>query len=166
MPRMRRRMSGPEPDQPTPLSRILAANLRELRARKGLTQDQVARSLKVHESAVSRWEGGSRFPSGEDLLALSSQFGVSVDTLLGKSEQPAPAGCVLLDQALLDRLDRAKDTAEFDRLVTQAKGQAIWLPVPDGAVLLPVAEAMRRTQKVAEKRSDSAYADKLFRPRF
>jgi hypothetical protein len=63
-------------------------------------------------------------------------------------------------------LDRAKDTAEFDRLVTQAKGQAIWLPVPDGAVLLPVAEAMRRTQKVAEKRSDSAYADKLFRPRF
>ncbi len=166
MPRMRRPMSGPDPSPSSNLSRILAARLRELRARQGMTQDQVAKALGVHESAVSRWEGGSRFPTGDDLLKLSDLFRVSIDTLFGKAEQPVPAGCALLDQALLDRLAQAKDTAEFDRLVTQHQGHAIWLPVPDGAVVLPVAEAMRRTHKVAEQHRGSAYADRLFRPRF
>lgn len=166
MPRMRRHMAPGEPEGSSDLSRILAARLRELRARQGLTQDQVAKKLGVHESAVSRWEGGSRFPTGEDLLKLADLFRVSVDTLFGRGEQFAPSGCVLLDQALLDRLEQAKDTAEFDRLVAAHQGHAIWLPVPDGAVLLPVTEAMRRTHRVAERHKASAFADKLFRPRF
>jgi transcriptional regulator with XRE-family HTH domain len=166
MPRIRRSMAFPDPDKPTNLSSILAARLRELRARRGFTQDQVAKALKVHESAVSRWEGGSRFPTGEDLLKLADLFQVSIDTLFGRSEQFVPAGCVLLDQPLLSRLERAKDTEEFDKLVTEHQGHAIWLPVPDGAVLLPVAEAMRRTHRVAEQHKGSAYADRLFRPRF
>ena len=56
-----------------PLASHLAARLRELRARRGLTQDQVAKRLACHESAVSRWECGSRFPTGEDLVALAPE---------------------------------------------------------------------------------------------
>jgi hypothetical protein len=37
--------------------------------------------------------------------------------------------------------------------------------VPDGAVLIPVAEAMRLTRKVAEKHRSSQFVDRLFRPR-
>ena len=110
-------MVEPESNPSRPLARILSTRLRELRARQGLTQEQVAQALQVHESAVSRWENGSRFPTGEDLLGLSQLFRVSIDTLFGKSEQCAPAGAVLLDQALLDRLERAADTAEFDRAI-------------------------------------------------
>src|SRR5262245_17289615 len=148
-----------------PLAQILAARLRELRARHGFTQDRVARELGVHESAVSRWENGTRFPTGEDLVTLSDLFQVSVDFLLGKVRQYAAPGTALVDQVLLDRLEAAATTEEFDRLIAANEEQAVWLPVPDGAVLVPVTEGMRRARKVADKHRGSMYVDRLFRPR-
>jgi transcriptional regulator with XRE-family HTH domain len=159
----------PEPPTSAPADRTLARNLaskiRELRARRGLTQDQVAQALSVHESAVSRWESGGRVPTAADLLALAQLFRVSVDSLFGRAEQYVPEGSVLLDQALLERLEAADTTAEFDRLLREGGDQALWLPVPEGAVLLPVAEAMRRAHRVAARHRDSAFVDRLFRPR-
>jgi transcriptional regulator with XRE-family HTH domain len=143
----------------------LAARLRELRARRGYTQDHVAKRLGCHESAVSRWESGSRFPTGEDLVALADLFEVSTDDLLGRSKQFVNAGAALVDMRLLARLAAADSTAEFDKEVAAHEGQAIWLPVPEGAVLVPVAEAMRWTRKVADKHRDSKFTDRLFRPR-
>jgi transcriptional regulator with XRE-family HTH domain len=152
-------------DAPRPLASHLAARLRELRARRGLTQDHVAKRLGCHESAVSRWESGSRFPTGEDLVALAELFEVSTDDLLGRARQYAAAGSALVDLRLLERLAAAESTAEFDRLIQEHDEQAVWLPVPDGAVLMPVAEAMRLARKVADKHRGSRYADRLFRPR-
>jgi len=148
-----------------PLAQQLASRLRELRARSGLTQDQVAKQLACHESAVSRWESGTRFPTGEDLVALSDLFSVSVDYLLGKTHQYAAPGTAMLDQALLVRLDAAASTEEFDRLIRANEEQAVWLPIPEGAVLVQVSEAMRRARKVADKHRQSLYVDRLFRPR-
>ena len=126
---------------------------------------QVARQLGCHESAVSRWEGGSRFPTGVDLIALADLFGVSADDLLGRGRQHARAGAALVDMQLLQRLASAASTEEFERLVRANQDQAVWLPVPDGAVLMPVTEAMRLAREVAERFSDSSLVDRLFRPR-
>jgi transcriptional regulator with XRE-family HTH domain len=151
--------------QDRPLAKNLAARLRELRARKNMTQDQVAQKLNCHESAVSRWEGGSRFPTGEDLVALSDLFEVSVDFLLGRSKQYAATGTALVDMPLLERLESASSTEDFDRLISANEEHAVWLPVPDGAVLVPVPEAMRLARKVADKHKGSRFVDRLFRPR-
>lgn len=148
-----------------PLANHLAARLRELRARRGFTQDHVAKRLGCHESAVSRWESGSRFPTGEDLVSLADLFEVSTDDLLGRGRQYATGGSALVDLRLLEQLAAAESTAEFDRLIQQYEEQAVWLPVPEGAVIVPVAEAMRLTRKVAEKHKDSRFVDRLFRPR-
>ncbi|MEZ6037835.1 MAG: helix-turn-helix transcriptional regulator [Planctomycetota bacterium] len=148
-----------------PLATHLAARLRELRARRGFTQDHVAKRLGCHESAVSRWESGSRFPTGEDLVALADLFEVSTDDLLGRQRQYATNGAALVDMRLLESLAGAETTAEFDRLIRDNEEQAVWLPVPDGSVLVPVAEAMRWARKVADKHKDSVYVDRLFRPR-
>lgn len=158
-------MTEPQEQPARPLAQILAARLRELRARHGMTQDRVARELGVHESAVSRWENGTRFPTGEDLVALSDLFTVSVDYLLGKSEQFTVPGSALLDRTLLARLDAAATTAEFDQMIQANEDQAVWLPVPDGSVLVPVAEVMRRARRVADKHKGSLFVDRLFRPR-
>jgi len=148
-----------------PLANHLAARLRELRARRGFTQDHVAKRLGCHESAVSRWESGSRFPTGEDLVALADLFEVSTDDLLGRERQFAAPGSALVDMRLLAQLAAAESTAEFDRLIVKSDEQAVWLPVPEGAVLIPVAEAMRLTRKVADKHRTSQFVDRLFRPR-
>lgn len=155
----------PQEQAPRQLAQHLATRLRELRARRGLTQDHVARRLGVHESAVSRWESGSRFPTGEDLVALADLFEVSTDDLLGRNRQYVVPGAALVDMPMLGRLSAAETTSDFDRLVAAHDGQAIWLPVPDGAVIVPVAEAMRLTKKVADKHRDSKFVDRLFRPR-
>lgn len=147
------------------LSAVLAARLRELRARRNLTQDQVAEAIGCHESAVSRWESGSRLPPCTDVLALAELYGVSTDDLLGRREQPAMPNTALLDQALLSRLAEARTVEEFDALVQERTEQAAWLPVPDGAVLVPVPEAMRRARAVADRFPQSRFADRLFRPR-
>ncbi len=155
----------PEEQVPRPLATHLAARLRELRARRGFTQDHVAKRLGCHESAVSRWESGSRFPTGEDLVSLADLFEVSTDDLLGRVRQFASTGSALVDMRLLEKLAAADSTDEFDRLIASHEEQAVWLPVPDGAVLVPVAEAMRWTRKVADKHKASRYVDRLFRPR-
>lgn len=143
----------------------LAARLRELRARRGFTQDHVAKRLGCHESAVSRWESGSRFPTGEDLVALADLFEVSTDDLLGRVRQYAAPGSALVDMRLLERLATAESTPDFERLILENEEQAVWLPVPDGAVLVPVAEAMRWARKVADRHRASQFVDRLFRPR-
>ena len=130
-----------------------------------MTQDQVAKQLGCHESAVSRWESGTRFPTGEDLVALADLFEVSVDDLLGRSRQYAASGSALVDVRLLEQLAAADTTAEFDGLIQEVSEQAVWLPVPEGSVLLPVDEAMRLARKVADQHKDSRFADRLFRPR-
>jgi transcriptional regulator with XRE-family HTH domain len=147
------------------LATHLASRLRELRARRGLTQDQVAKRLGCHESAVSRWESGTRFPTGEDLVSLADLFEVSTDDLLGRLKQYASPGAALVDMRLLEKLAAANTTVEFDRIIVENDEQAVWLPVPEGAVLMPVAEAMRWARKVAEKHKASQFVDRLFRPR-
>lgn len=150
---------------PRPLATHLAARLRELRARRGFTQDHVAKRLGCHESAVSRWESGSRFPTGEDLVSLADLFEVSTDDLLGRLRQYTAPGSALVDMRLLEKLAAADSTAEFDQVIAEQDEQAVWLPVPDGAILMPVAEAMRWARKVADKHKGSTFVDRLFRPR-
>ena len=130
-----------------------------------MTQDQVAKHLGCHESAVSRWESGTRFPTGEDLVALADLFEVSTDDLLGRARQYASAGMALVDMRLLEQLAATPSTAEFDQIIAAHEEQAIWLPVAEGAVLVPVAEAMRLARNVADKHKASQFADRLFRPR-
>ncbi len=59
-----------------------AENLRKLRKRKGLTQNQLAERLSITNKAVSKWETGEAMPDTALLIPLSDLLGVSVDTLL------------------------------------------------------------------------------------
>ena len=60
--------------------------LQELRKRKGVTQQELADSLYVSRTAVSKWESGRGYPSIESLKALARFFSVTVDELLSTDE--------------------------------------------------------------------------------
>lgn len=57
------------------------------RKEKGMTQEQLAETLKVTRQAVSRWEGDLAFPETDTLMKMSRLFGVSCDYLLNYEEQ-------------------------------------------------------------------------------
>lgn len=66
----------------------LSENLQFLRARQGLTQEQLAERLDVSRQSVSKWESGMTYPEMETLLKLCDLFGTDLDTLLrGSAEQ-------------------------------------------------------------------------------
>lgn len=61
--------------------------IKDLRERKGLTQEQLAERVLVTRQAVSRWETGETRPNTETLKLLSREFDVSINTLLGSPRQ-------------------------------------------------------------------------------
>lgn len=60
--------------------------LQELRKQKNLTQEDLAASLFVSRTAVSKWESGRGYPNIESLKAISKFYSVSIDELLSGNE--------------------------------------------------------------------------------
>lgn len=61
--------------------------LQELRKQKNLTQEELAASLYVSRTAVSKWESGRGYPNIDSLRALSAFFSVTIDELLFGEER-------------------------------------------------------------------------------
>lgn len=57
--------------------------LKELRARAGLTQQQLADKLRMSKATVSYYEQSLRSPSPEMLIKIAGVFHVTTDYLLG-----------------------------------------------------------------------------------
>jgi transcriptional regulator with XRE-family HTH domain len=60
--------------------------LKELRRQKGMTQEQLAGTINISRTAISKWESGRGYPSIEALRHLAEAFGVSIDDLLSTNE--------------------------------------------------------------------------------
>ena len=59
----------------------LGNKIRQLRKRKGITQEQLASSLSLSSQAVSKWEMGTGYPDIATLPVIAAYFGVSLDEL-------------------------------------------------------------------------------------
>ncbi|MEP7287984.1 MAG: helix-turn-helix transcriptional regulator [Chloroflexota bacterium] len=67
---------------------LLGSRLRELRARKGLSQQDLADALKVKPQQYSRWEREEVDPSSDVIARLATTLSCTADYLLGLTEQP------------------------------------------------------------------------------
>lgn len=66
----------------------LASQFKKIRIEKGFTQKQIAEGIGVTEQAYQRYEYGKVVPSALVLLALADFFEVSLDYLVGRSDEP------------------------------------------------------------------------------
>lgn len=67
---------------------MIQQRLRYLRQQRNLTQHQIASQLNVVVQQYQTYERGIRKPSYEVLLALADCFDVSVDYLMGRTNNP------------------------------------------------------------------------------
>ncbi|MGG1662929.1 helix-turn-helix domain-containing protein [Brevibacillus sp. NRS-1366] len=66
--------------------------LKELRTKKGLTQEALAASLDIPESTIRRLESSDEgLPRRERLERIADFFGVQIDYLLGRTNEPSPS---------------------------------------------------------------------------
>ena len=59
----------------------LSQNLKNLRVKKNMTQEQLANILGVSAQAVSKWETSETYPDGALLVPIANALDVSLDVL-------------------------------------------------------------------------------------
>ncbi|MDR1905274.1 MAG: ankyrin repeat domain-containing protein [Treponema sp.] len=93
------------------------ANIRRLREKLGMSQDDIAERLHTARPVISNWERGTSEPSSSQIFKLAQIFGVSVDALFllgGKSK----IVIVFDTSALIKRPAIIKETLEkFDEVI-------------------------------------------------
>lgn len=60
----------------------IGRRIRELRARDGLSQDDLAARVYVSRQTISSWENAKTYPDVQSILLLSQIFGTSTDDLI------------------------------------------------------------------------------------
>ena len=65
-----------------------ANRIKELRCSRGLSQKQLAEGTCLTVTAIQNYEYGTRQPAFDALIALADFFGVSLDYLVGRSDDP------------------------------------------------------------------------------
>ncbi len=92
----------------------LNESIREMRKKKGLTQEALAEFMGVSTASVSKWENGQAAPELGMLVALADYFEISVDALLGHQVRPERKKAMLEDIVALGeegRFEEAKALA-------------------------------------------------------
>ena len=70
------------------LNTFFADRLQSLRKSKQISQQQLADYLNLNKSAISRMESAQRAASIEVIYQLADYFDVSIDYLLGRTDNP------------------------------------------------------------------------------
>ncbi|SEJ18308.1 Transcriptional regulator, contains XRE-family HTH domain [Propionispira arboris] len=89
--------------------------LKELRLRQNLNQKDIAKYINKTTQAYSLYERGERDPDSATLILLADFFDVSLDYLLGRTDQSKPTIPPVekasgdLPQEALDRIEEFKD---------------------------------------------------------
>lgn len=63
-------------------------HLKSIRQSKSITQKQLALDIGASESGIQNYELGTRKPTYDMLIALANYFNVSIDYLVGRTDNP------------------------------------------------------------------------------
>lgn len=85
--------------------------LKSIRLKNDMTQEEIGNLLNKSKNNISQYETGKREPDLETLKIISNYFKVSLDYLLGNTDDPIPVRDV--DQDLNDELDTESKWLNF-----------------------------------------------------
>lgn len=102
--------------------------LKELREFEGLSQQKLADLTGISQSAIARWELGQAEPTASGLRKLSDFFKVSVDELLGRTNDASyfdDADSVDIIKTEIQELYDNLTPAQQQNLLNYARGMAV-----------------------------------------
>ena len=67
---------------------VMKTNLKKLRLQKKKTQLNVQMETGIEQALLSKYESGKRIPPTETLITLADYYGVSMDYIMGRTENP------------------------------------------------------------------------------
>lgn len=105
---------------------MLGKRLRDLRTKKGLRQEDVAKVAGVTPEAIGMYENNRREPKGEILRAIVSYLGTSIDYLHGRTDDASPPGQPQEPEeleALLRGRGFTKEDIEWIRMIEEKRAR-------------------------------------------
>ena len=75
------------------LRHALARKLRELRLKKGITQERLAFLARLHPTYISMLENGRKSPTVDALERIARALGVRISSILASAEQSCGRSC-------------------------------------------------------------------------
>lgn len=96
----------------------LGKRIRELRQRRGWSQQALAQRVGVQQKQISSYERDVNIPSGEIFIRLANAFGISLDYLAQRVPQNAPQTAIA-DLDLLEKVQYVDRLADEDRAVVK-----------------------------------------------
>ena len=97
-----------------------SANLKAIRGRRNLSQEQLASLLGVSVQIVSAWEDGGGYPQTETVIQIAKKLDVSLD-------------CLLLDKQTID--DAIERTCKQRGITRAAHSATIAIQSQDGKII-------------------------------
>lgn len=89
------------------IKKLLGQRIKELRTKKGLTQDQLTEKLNVGQRTLSKIERGNAFVSAETLAKLLTALDVGIDELFnfGYLQEKEAIKVELIDAIQQEKID-------------------------------------------------------------
>jgi len=87
---------------------MLGNRLKELRIKRGMTQESLAEMLGLDARAIWRYENDKNKPSSDVIAGMAQQLETTADYLLGLTDDPEPPSSTLTpdEQALISAYRR------------------------------------------------------------
>ncbi len=80
---------------------MIGERLKKLREERGILQRQLAEMLKLTQQTISLYESNKREPDAETLSKIADFFGVTIDYLLGRTDNPNPTEDSTIDDEIM-----------------------------------------------------------------
>lgn len=71
------------------MDNTLGKRIKNLRIEQNLNQQEFAKILNVSNSTISQYESGARVPSDDVKRQIADHFGVTMDYLMGRTDNPS-----------------------------------------------------------------------------
>lgn len=77
---------------------ILGNRIKLLRTHNNLTQVELSKALNISNTTLSQYETGQRIPSDDVKMQIAEYFNVSIDYMLGRTDDTSPPELIIPDE--------------------------------------------------------------------
>ncbi len=89
--------------------------IRQLRFESGLNGEDFGKIFGVSKVTVHRWETGTNFPNQDIMIKLCDYFNVSLDYLMGRTDQRRSADNITADDFTIAFSNLQRDLSDDDK---------------------------------------------------
>lgn len=134
------------------MSSILSIRLKALRRQHDENQEQAAQFMGVTRSAYSSYERGINVPPYAKLKLIGDHYGVSIDYLMGHTNNKEPIAATPKERGIIDIYDELNKISELlmdETSAVQCKGEM--LGENEKSLLLPFVNSVIKFIEIAAK---------------